>query len=556
MRLQNHGGEETRKEKRKMSNNRGGKRQANSPVGASFKDPRCEARGNQQSNRFDAFGDYESESDGGDWTQVTNGRNNIQSNNDEHQQQQQQTTQNIATTFAQVAAQGPGAAQAQAQASGQIPPGGKKTLERMFRTAPPDGPNRDNIIIEIRQVNGVPFKGSLHYKEAKYGIFNGCLGLDPTLVHGLSFAFSDYPIIKYKLRQQIDIDSLRNREFFEFARKYTVNGMEKNDVLACKIKGIRSDYSNDPTSGDSDPDVRWVKIEWCDYAFEEHEILAWLEQFGQPIGHVTEEIYPDSDSDGDPTGNGTFTVKMKLHTPIPQLLPMWGKRIRIYYRGIQKLCSRCFGNHPRKNCRSAKRRWVDYVLDFMGHYTEIPNELYGRWFEVVNNEFGEIIENSTSNTQGEEQREAVQPDQTAGGQPHNNSNLRQDGPPPQNRPIQLKPAFVSRARPSNQQTGSRSEENNRNQSQSRLSYHRQEPRQDNRLTREEEDNLSDYLALGMSISQAKEAFKKEVEMAELRARVRENRRNVTRGDVNSTNRTQIGNMSTNRGRGRGGLSFN
>ena len=105
-----------------MSNNRGGKRQANSPVGASFKDPRCEARGNQQSNRFDAFGDYESESDGGDWTQVTNGRNNIQSNNDEHQQQQQQTTQNIATTFAQVAAQGPGAAQAQAQSSGQIPP--------------------------------------------------------------------------------------------------------------------------------------------------------------------------------------------------------------------------------------------------------------------------------------------------------------------------------------------------------------------------------------------------------------------------------------------------
>ena len=236
MHLQNHGGEEARKEKRKMSNNRGGKRQANSPVGASFKDPRCEARGNQQSNRFDAFGDYESESDGGDWTQVTNGRNNIQSNNEEHQQQQQ-TTQNIATTFAQVAAQGPGAAQAQAQASGQIPPGGKKTLERMFRTAPPDGPNRDNIIIEIRQVNGVPFKGSLHYKEAKYGIFNGCLGLDPTLVHGLSFAFSDYPIIKYKLRQQIDINSLRNREFFELHSER--NGEERRPCLQDQRYQIR-----------------------------------------------------------------------------------------------------------------------------------------------------------------------------------------------------------------------------------------------------------------------------------------------------------------------------
>ena len=421
----------------------------------------------------------------------------------------------------------------------------------MFRTAPPDGPNRDNIIVEIRQVNGVPFKGSLHYKEAKYGIFNGCLGLDSTLVHVLSFAFSDYPIIKYKLRKQIDIDSLRNREFFEFNRKYTVNGMEKNDVLSCKIKGIRSDYSNEETTNDADPDVRWVKIEWCDYAFEEHEILAWLEQFGQPIGHVTEEIYPDSDSDGDPTGNGTFTVKMKLHTPIPQLLPMWGKRIRIYYRGIQKLCSRCFGNHPRKNCRSAKRRWVDYVLDFMGYYTEIPEELYGRWLGVVNNEFGEVIEKVASDTQEGGRVDAAETDQVADDHPPQVAS-RPEGRSTQSRPIQLKPAFVSRARPSNRQTSSTSYDNHRNQTQQQS----QDQRQNRKLTKEEEDNLADYLALGMTLEDAREAFKKEVEMAELRARVRENRRNNTRGDINPSNRTQIGNISTNRGRGRGGLSFN
>ena len=527
-----------------MSNR--GKRLASSPVGASFKDPRREGI-QQQSGRFDALGDYES--DGGEWTTVTNERSRPQT----------ETSSSLSTantpnpTFAEVTSQSAGQSQDSRQTRGA-----RKSLQPMFKTAPPDGPLRDYIVVEIRQVNGVPFKGSLHYKEAKYGIFEQCLKQDPNTIHGLNFAFSDYPIVKYKLKQQINIDDLRPVEYFEYHRSYKVNGNEKTDILQCKIKGIRSDYSDqmDRSDEDTDQNVRWVKIEWCDWAIEEHEILAWLEQFGETIGHITEDIYPDSDSDGDPTGNGTFTVKMKLHTPIPQLLPMWGKRIRIYYRGIQKLCSRCFGNHPRKNCRSAKRRWVDYVLDFMGHYTEIPNELYGRWFEVVNNEFGEIIENSTSNTQGEEQREAAQPDQTAGGQPHNNSNQRQDGPPPQNRPIQLKPAFVSRARPSNQQTGSRSDENYRNQSHSRSSYQRQEPRQDNRLTREEEDNLSDYLALGMSISEAKEAFKKEVEMAELRARVRENRRNVTRGDVNSTNRTQIGNMSTNRGRGRGGLSFN
>ena len=63
--------------------------------------------------------------------------------------------------------------------------------------------------------------------------------------------------------------------------------MEKHDVLSCKIKGIRSNYNEETALSETDPEVRWVNIEWCDYAFEEHEILAWLEQFEQPIGHIT-----------------------------------------------------------------------------------------------------------------------------------------------------------------------------------------------------------------------------------------------------------------------------
>ena len=120
----------------------------------------------------------------------------------------------------------------------------------------------------------------------------------------------------------------------------------------------------------------------------------------------------------------------------------------------------------------------------------------------------------------------------------------------QNRPIQLKPAFISRARPSNPRTESTGQENYQNHSKQQ----RNESVQKSRLTREEEDNLADYLALGMTLTEARQAFQKEVEMAELRARVRENRRNINRGDINPSNRTQLGN--TNRGRGRGGLSFN
>ena len=46
--------------------------------------------------------------------------------------------------------------------------------------------------------------------------------------------------------------------------------MDKSDVLSCKIKGIRSNYNEETGPTDTDHDFRWVKIEWIDYAFEEH----------------------------------------------------------------------------------------------------------------------------------------------------------------------------------------------------------------------------------------------------------------------------------------------
>ena len=60
--------------------------------------------------------------------------------------------------------------------------------------------------------------------------------------------------------------------------------------------------------------------------------------------------------------------------------------------------SRCLGNHPRKNCRSNKRRWVEYVLDLMEHYQDIPDWPDGKWLKVINEEFGEIITEPNENT--------------------------------------------------------------------------------------------------------------------------------------------------------------
>ena len=36
--------------------------------------------------------------------------------------------------------------------------------------------------------------------------------------------------------------------------------------------------------------------------------------------------------------------------------------------------------------------WTKYVLNFMEKFPEIPSKLYGKWWKVINDEFGEITE--------------------------------------------------------------------------------------------------------------------------------------------------------------------
>jgi hypothetical protein len=74
---------------------------------------------------------------------------------------------------------------------------------------------------------------------------------------------------------------------------------------------------------------------------------------------------------------------MKLDRDMPQLIPMHGKRIRLYYRGIIKRCTNCFKAHQRKNCKEEKVPWIKYVEQFITNFPEIPRESYGRWANMI-----------------------------------------------------------------------------------------------------------------------------------------------------------------------------
>jgi hypothetical protein len=52
---------------------------------------------------------------------------------------------------------------------------------------------------------------------------------------------------------------------------------------------------------------------------------------------------------------------MGLRVKPPQFLP-----IKIYYKGIEKRCVKCFGTgHLKKDCISARKYWMEYVSDLM-----------------------------------------------------------------------------------------------------------------------------------------------------------------------------------------------
>jgi hypothetical protein len=57
---------------------------------------------------------------------------------------------------------------------------------------------------------------------------------------------------------------------------------------------------------------------------------------------------------------------MEIKSPIPQFLPIDGKRNKIYHKGIKKWCTNCFkATHLRAACKSQRVEWLEYVDRFM-----------------------------------------------------------------------------------------------------------------------------------------------------------------------------------------------
>jgi hypothetical protein len=283
-----------------------------------------------------------------------------------------------------------------------------------------EGPMKNYIEVAIEKIDGEDFRGSIPETEGYTKVYLKALKLDYKNYHGTATGFRGCPILTFRLKSSINIDvTFSGRETFTWNRKIRTAQGTRTAAIDCRIRGVRQTFDNGRAySQEREDGFKWVRIEGAEYRVDEQVTRKWLLKYGELINDFAEEkmsYEPDSSDDEDdeaykvPVHTGKYVVKMRIDKPIPQILPIDGRRIKIYYKGIKKQCNNCFEiGHLKRDCRERRKEWAEYVSSMM-ETTGFELDLFGRW-EVVVRDWRN--KNSTSsptrkNQQQQERRELI-----------------------------------------------------------------------------------------------------------------------------------------------------
>ena len=250
------------------------------------------------------------------------------------------------------------------------------------------GAMRDKFIVDVNTMDGEPFKGTVTRTEALKNIFVKALGFSSAEFHGATPAFKGHPVVIFKTKEVFNIDErLAGKSQFVYQKKIKTEQGERLVEMSCTIKGIRE---KDP-SKKKESIYTWLKIEGAEYQLKEDHIKLWLSEYGFLVSGITEDtedVEGQSSEDEEirndvDINTGIYSVRMKLNKSIPQLIPMQGKKIKIYHKGIKKQCVNCYETgHFKKDCLNERKEWLDYIDGFM-LATLLPEEYYGNWNKLV-----------------------------------------------------------------------------------------------------------------------------------------------------------------------------
>jgi len=257
-----------------------------------------------------------------------------------------------------------------------------------------EGAIRNNFTVDILKRNGEDYKGTMKRTEAFISIFIGALGFDKEEFDGAILGFKGNPTVMFKTKSKFNIDErFAKLATFSYEKKVkTGSDRVETHTYDCSIRGVRvqgdGDGSN-PTRANSR--YTWVKIEGAEYQVPPATIKKWLLQYGDLMTDLSEEleeleVSSDEESElykGTEMPTGVYSVQMLIKKPIPQFLPMDGKRIKIYHRGIKRMCQNCFSSgHYRATCSRERVDWMAYV-DYFIMESGFEKEMFGKWVPRV-----------------------------------------------------------------------------------------------------------------------------------------------------------------------------
>jgi len=237
----------------------------------------------------------------------------------------------------------------------------------------------DVINIEILSINGEDFKGSYKRPEALY-IWSNVLGMSNSQVHGISFKSMPRKNLQivYRLKESISIDTAFERDDFSYNRgEKRPDG--SYDIVCGRIMVIRKKNPRpEPVTSRPERPTR-VNLYGCEFDLKKEQIMNWMAKFGE-ILHEPEDIL---DRECPEIATGDISIILKLHKHIPSFLPMYGKKIRVAYRGMTTICSNCFDvNHMRVECDNQRANYLDYV-HLLIESGRFEPELFGNWISRV-----------------------------------------------------------------------------------------------------------------------------------------------------------------------------
>jgi hypothetical protein len=76
-----------------------------------------------------------------------------------------------------------------------------------------------------------------------------------------------------------------------------------------------------------------------------------------------------------------YELQATINDHIPEWLPMYGKKVRIFYHGMMRQCNGCYKlGHMKWECKEEKSNWKTYVatLRSTGNFEDV---LFGSWLD-------------------------------------------------------------------------------------------------------------------------------------------------------------------------------